>query len=249
MTSDDSRRDDPTRRCFLGSAAGLSLLTLLAQAGLFGETARAAAAAPGDPLAPRPQHFPAKAKHCIFLFMFGGPSQMDLFDPKPELSKRDGQTADIEVRRHDTHAAVLLGSKRSFKQYGQTGQWCSDAFPKLSAHMDKLAVIKSLFTDSFAHGSAVLQMNSGQPLQGHPAMGSWLTYALGTENKDLPGFVVMHDQRGGPISGPTNWSSGYMPAAYQGTLLRSTGQPLLYLSPDAAAGGRGGMSRFSVPSA
>ena len=251
---DDELREecpgDRTRRGFLrDGTAGLTLLTLLAQGGLFGAAARAAAAAAAgdprasDPLAPRPQHFPAKAKHCIFLFMFGGPSQMDLFDPKPELNQRDGQTADIEVRRHDVHPAVLLGSQRSFKQYGQTGGWCSDAFPKLSAHMDKLAVIKSLYTDSFAHGSAVLQMNSGQALQGHPAMGSWLTYALGTENRDLPGFVVMHDQRGGPISGPTNWSSGYMPAAYQGTLLRSTGQPLLYLSPDAAAGGRGGMSR------
>jgi len=243
---DDDPRPDTTRRGFLGGAAGLSLLTLLAQGGLFGEAARAVAAAgdrEGDPLAPRPQHFPAKAKHCIFLFMFGGPSQMDLFDPKPELNKRDGQTADIEVRRHDVHSSVLLGSKRTFKQHGQTGQWCSDAFPRLSAHMDKLAVIKSLYTDSFAHGSAVLQMNSGQALQGHPSMGSWLTYALGTQNRDLPGFVVMHDQRGGPISGPTNWSSGYMPAAYQGTLLRSTGQPLLYLTPDAAAGGRTGMSR------
>ncbi|MGQ0554268.1 MAG: DUF1501 domain-containing protein [Planctomycetota bacterium] len=227
------------------SAAGLSLLTLLGQGGLFLPRAAAAAVAAGsdDPLAARLPHFAPKAKHCIFLFMFGGPSQMDLFDYKPELSRRDGQSVDMEMRRNDVKSSVLLGSKRSFKQHGQTGQWCSDALPALSAHMDRLAVIKSLYTDSFAHGSAVLQMNSGQALQGHPAMGSWITHGLGSSQRDLPPFVVMHDPRGGPISGPANWSAGYMPAAYQGTLFRSTGDPLLFLSPEGGESGRSGLSR------
>ncbi|MHC5209549.1 MAG: DUF1501 domain-containing protein [Planctomycetota bacterium] len=227
----------------------MGLLSLLGQAGLFAPRALAGpfgplAAGPlDDPLAPRAPHLPGKAKHCIFLFMFGGPSQVDLFDYKPELQKRDGQTADLEIRRNDTQAGVILGSKRTFKQHGETGQWCSDALPELSKHMDKLAVIKSLYTDSFAHGSAVLQMNSGQILQGHPAMGAWVTYGLGTENRDLPAFVVMHDPRGGPISGPTNWSAGYMSAAYQGTLFRATGDPLLYLQPAPTPTGRSGMTR------
>ncbi len=247
---------DTTRREFIAGAgasvAGLSLLSALGAAGLFaprgaaqvkpGQLAGASGESGGDPLAPRPQHFPAKAKQVIFLFMFGGPSQMDLFDYKPELQKRHGQSIDLEIRRHSNKPSHILGSKRSFRQYGQTGSWCSDALPLLSAHMDELAIIKSLYTDSFAHGSAVLQMNSGQILQGHPAMGSWVTYGLGTENHDLPAFVVMHDPRGGPISGAINWSSGYMPATFQGTLFRSTGDPLLDLSPSPSASGRSGMT-------
>jgi hypothetical protein len=179
---------------------------------------------------------PAKAKRVIFLFMFGGPSQMDLFDYKPELQRSHGKSVSYEKRRRDQSEALLLGSKRSFAQHGETGQWCSDALPRIAGHMDKLAVIKSLYTDSFAHGSALLQMNSGQFVQGHPSMGAWMHYGLGSTNPDLPGFVVMHDPRGGPISGPANWTSGYMPAAHQGTLLRATGEPLLDMtpSPDSA---------------
>ena len=205
-------------RGLAGGAVGMGLASQLASAGYFSGLSGASA-------------LPVKAKRVIFLFMFGGPSQMDLFDYKPELQRRSGQTVDYEKRRHDKTSAVILGSERSFKQYGETGQWCSDALPRLSQHMDKLAVIKSLYTDSFAHGSAVLQMNSGQFVQGHPSMGAWIHYALGTENADLPGFVVMHDPRGGPISGPANWTSGYMPATHQGTLLRAAGQPLLDMTP------------------
>lgn len=172
-----------------------------------------------------------KAKAIIQLFMFGGPSQMDLFDHKPELQKHSGKTVEHERRTRQTSESVLLGSPFRFRQHGETGQWCSDAFRHLPAHMDKLAVIKSLYTDSFAHGSAVLQMNSGQILQGHPALGAWVNYGAGTDSVDLPGFVVMHDPRGGPISGPANWSSGYMPARFQGTLFRSTGKALLDLEP------------------
>ena len=212
-----------------GAGAGLGLL------GLLGGSAFASLGARSDPLAPLAPHFDGPAKRVIFLFMFGGPSQMDLFDYKPELQRLDGQTIEMERRRNQLRTSKLLGSARAFKQWGETGQWCSDAFVHLPHHMDKLAVIKSLHTDSFAHGSAVLQMNSGQRLQGHPAMGAWVTRGLGTENPDLPAFVVMHDPRGGPISGPANWTSGYMPAAYQGTLFRSTGDPLLHMSPTPAS--------------
>jgi hypothetical protein len=218
----DSSRDLMRRRDLLrgiaGGAVGMGLAGQLATAGYFGS----GASIPG---------LPAKAKRVIFLFMTGGPSQMDLFDYKPELQRRDGQTVEYEKRRRDKTSSVLVGSQRKFKQYGETGQWCSDAFRYMPEHMDKLAVIKSLYTDSFAHGSALLQMNSGQFVQGHPSMGSWIHYALGSENPSLPGFVVMHDPRGGPISGAANWTSGYMPATHQGTLFRATGDPLLDMTP------------------
>lgn len=234
MAGHGNQRKPPSRRELLRGAgsgiAGLSLLSALERGGLF-----AAPSAALDPLAPRPPHFPARAKNVIFLFLFGGPSQMDLFDYKPELQKRDGQTVQIERRRGQFCEATILGSQRRWRRWGETGQWCSDAFRHIPRVIDEFAVVKSLYTDSFAHGSAVLQLNSGQIFQGHPAMGSWITYGLGSENPDLPGFVVMHDPRGGPISGPRNWSNGYMPASYQGTLFRATGVPLLDMEPDVTS--------------
>jgi hypothetical protein len=227
-----------TRREFLwqigAGFGGVALTAVLDRDGFF---ARHGLAAQPDypvdtshPRAPRPPHFPTKAKACIFLFMYGGPSQMDLFDYKPELQKRDGQSVDMEIRRRKVQPSKLLASKRRFQQHGQSGQWCSDALPEIAEHMDKLAVIKSLYADSFAHGSAMLQMNSGRIIQGHPSIGSWVGFGLGTMNQNLPGYVVMLDPRGGPISGAVNWSSGFMPAAYQGTVFRATGQPILNLS-------------------
>lgn len=176
---------------------------------------------------------PSKAKSVIFLFMFGGPSQVDLFDYKPELQKRDGQSIQNEFRRGSKTQAVLQASRRNFAQHGSSGLWCSDAFPNIAKHMDKLAMVKSLTSDSFAHGSALLQINCGRILQGHPSLGSWVNYGLGSVNQNLPGFVVMLDPRGGPTSGAPNWSNGYMPASYQGTLMRSGGQPILNLRPPA----------------
>ena len=176
---------------------------------------------------------PPKAKSVIFLFMFGGPSQVDLFDYKPELQKRDGQSIQNEFRRGSKTQAVLQASRRNFAQHGNSGLWCSDAFPNIAKHMDKLAMVKSLTSDSFAHGSALLQINCGRILQGHPSLGSWVNYGLGSVNQNLPGFVVMLDPRGGPTSGAPNWSNGYMPASYQGTLMRSGGQPILNLRPPA----------------
>jgi hypothetical protein len=228
-----------TRREFLWETGagftGVALAALLDRDGFFGGRALGGSTPPGRsldrPLAPLPAPFPTKAKRCIFLFMYGGPSQMDLFDYKPELQKRHGKTVNVEVRRGFVVPQTLLASKRRFERHGQSGQWCSDALPCIARHMDKLAVIKSLQMDSFAHASALIQMNSGRVLQGHPCLGSWVNYGLGTLNENLPGFVVMLDPRGGPIAGAANWMSGYMPAAYQGTVLRSTGQPILNLAP------------------
>lgn len=222
-----------SRRQFLwqmgAGFAGVALTGLLDADGFF--TGNVAAATPGL-ASNEPGAFviPSRVKSCIFLFMYGGPSQMDLFDYKPELQKRHGQSVDLEIRRRSVQSGKLLASRRQWARHGQSGLWCSDALPHLSRHMDKLAVIKSLYADSFAHGSAMIQMNSGRVIQGHPSVGSWLSYGLGTVNRNLPGYVVMLDPRGGPISGAANWSSGFMPAAFQGTVFRAGGQPVLNLS-------------------
>jgi hypothetical protein len=214
------------RRFIFGSSAGfasLALSSLLAEDS--GVSRGPAGLAGHGPLLPH------RAKHCIFLYMYGGPSQMDLFDYKPELQRRDGELVRIELRRRDVREGRLLGSRRRFRQHGESGLWCSDALPQLSGHMDKLAVIRSLWQDSFAHGSANLQMNCGRILQGYPSLGSWLHYGLGSENRNLPGYVVMLDPRGGPIPGAPNWGAGFMEAQHQGTVFRNSGQPILDLEP------------------
>ena len=190
-----------------------------------------------SPLSVKQPHFTPRARHVIYLFMYGGPSQVDSWDYKPELNRRHGQTIDIETRRRRVTKATLLGSKRRFRQYGESGLWGSDAFPQINRHLDEMCVLRSLYADTFAHASALIQLNSGRVIQGAPTLGSWLGYGLGSENENLPGYVVMLDPRGGPIAGASNWSSGFMPAAYQGTHLRNRGEPILDLSP------RGGISQ------
>ncbi len=224
-----------TRREFLwetgGGFCGTALTYLLAADGFFTEAARASEAAL-SPLASRKPHFGAKAKSCIFLFMYGGPSQVDTWDPKPELNRYHGKpmpNLDDDPVLKGRKPGTLLGSNRKFQKFGQSGIEVSDLFPRLAQRIDDIAVIRSTYADSFAHGSGLLQMNTGFLRQGHPSLGSWMTYGLGTENEDLPAFVVMVDHRGGPVSGPPNWSSGFMPAAFQGTQFRSTGDPILYL--------------------
>lgn len=227
--------DAGTRRKFLWESGagftGLAVSSLLDAEGFFTRLI-AAETSPGAGHIESPlPALPVRAKACIFLFMFGGPSQVDLFDYKPELQRRDGQTIDNEFRRNTKTKAVLQASRRIFRQHGQSGMWCSDAFPNIARHLDKLAFVKSLQSDSFAHGSAVLQMNTGRIIQGHPSVGAWMTYGLGTLNASLPAHVVMLDPRGGPTTGAPNWSSGYMPAAFQGTVLRNGGSPILNLEP------------------
>ncbi len=226
-----------TRREFLWQAGGaftsVALASLLTRDGFLSSQARAADGVTpfANPLAPKPSHFAPKAKSVIFLFMYGGPSHVDTFDYKPVLYKLDGQTIPVKTkgRGGSKNEGRVVGPKWTFKQYGQSGQWVSELFPHLSGHVDDIAFLKSMTADSPIHGSAMLQMNSGRILSGSPALGSWVNYGLGTVNENLPGFVVMLDPSGGPISGAKNWSSGYMPATYQGTLLRSKGAPILDL--------------------
>jgi hypothetical protein len=221
-----------TRREFLWEAGagftGVALTGLLAQDGFFASEPAPSAA---NPLAERPPHFAAKAKSVIFLFMYGGPSQVDTFDYKPDMYRLDGRTVNVRTFGRGGHrnAGRVVGPKWRFKQYGQCGKWISDLFPHLGTCADDIAFVHSMIADSPIHGSAMLQMNTGKIQSGSPCIGSWVNYGLGTANQNLPGFCVMLDPTGGPISGAKNWTSGYMPASYQGTLLRSTGQPILDL--------------------
>jgi hypothetical protein len=224
-----------TRREFLWEAGagftGLALTGLLSADGFFGS--KAAAAVPeANPLAPKPPMLPGKAKSVIFLFMYGGPSQLDTFDYKPHLMGRDGQSITVRSFRdgNKPKQLKLMEPRWKFKQYGQCGKWVSDLFPHVGQCVDDIAFIHSMYSDAPVHGSAMLQMNTGKILSGSPSLGSWVTYGLGSENRNLPGYVVMMDNTGGPISGAKNWSSGYMPAAYQGTVLRAAGDPILDLT-------------------
>lgn len=205
-----------------GGFAGLALLDLLV----------GNAPAKDSPLAARAPHFAAKAKHAIFLFMNGGPSQVDTFDPKPALKKYHGKPyrGKTAVGSNGRPIGHLMQTPFPFKERGKSGLPISSLYPHLSQHADDLCVIRSLYTDTAAHASGCLQMNTGEVRLGRPSLGAWLSYGLGTLNQNLPSFVVMTDPRGGPISGASNWTAGYMPAAYQGTLFRSEGDPLLDLA-------------------
>ncbi len=226
-----------TRREFLWQVGagftGLGLIDLLNRDGFLASQARAADGATpfANPLAPKASQLIAKAKSVIFLFMYGGPSQVDTFDYKPALYPLDGKTIQVKTKGRGgaKNEGRVVGPKWQFKPYGQCGKRVSDLFPHLGQCVDDIAFIHSMTADSPIHGSAMLQMNSGKILSGSPCIGSWVNYGLGSPNQNLPGFVVMLDPTGGPISGAKNWSSGYMPAVYQGTILRSTGAPILDL--------------------
>jgi hypothetical protein len=218
-----------------GGFVGTALTYLLAQDGFFNQ-ARANTPGKVSSIDPKPSHFAPKAKSCIFLFMYGGPSHMDLFDPKPELTKRDGQPMpnlenDPRFDAARTKGKPLLGSQWDFKKHGHSGIEVSSLFPKVAECVDDMAIIRSCHADSFAHGSGLLQMNTGMLRQGFPSLGSWVTYGLGTVNQNLPAYVVMLDHRGGPIGGAPNWGAGFMPAGFQGTQFRTSGDPIIDLSP------------------
>ncbi len=226
-----------TRREFLHNIGGgftsLALTGMLAKDGFL---AQQTLASDGEtewmsPMKPKAPHFLPKAKNVIFLFMYGGPSHVDTFDYKPDLYPLDGKTIDVKTFGRGGHKnqGRVVGPKWGFKQYGQSGKYVSDLFPNVAEHVDDIAFIHSMTAESPIHGSAMLMMNSGQILSGRPSMGSWVNYGLGTANQNLPGYVVMLDQSGGPISGAKNWTSGYMPASYQGTVFRPKGTPILDL--------------------
>jgi hypothetical protein len=174
---------------------------------------------------------PARAKSVIFLFMYGGPSHMDTFEYKPKLYPLDGKTIEVKTfgRGGKKNEGRVVGPKWQFKQYGQCGKHVSDLFPHVGKHVDDIAFLHSMTADSPIHGSAMLMMNCGSLISGKPSLGSWVNYGLGSVNEDLPGYVVMLDNSGGPISGAKNWTSGYMPASYAGTVFRSQGDPILNL--------------------
>ncbi len=229
-------RRDFLRRAGLGFG-GLALSAMLADDGLFsGRTARAEMPEvdPLRPLAVRSPHHKPKARSCIFLFMEGGPSHIDLFDPKPELTKNHGKPLPPSFGKVFTPMGVggneLLASKRKFAQYGESGLWVSDWYPHVSKVADEIALVRSCWADGVNHVGSVCQMNTGSILAGRPSMGAWVTYGLGTENQDLPAFVVMNDAAE-PVGGPRNWGNAWLPATFQGTPFRKDGAPILYLDP------------------
>jgi hypothetical protein len=228
------------RRDFLfqsgGGISGLALASLLNQDGLLAATAngKGCDATPVglNPFAPKPSNFKPRAKAVISLFMSGGVSQVDTFDPKPNLNKYAGQLlngGDVIVRQG--FPGPLMPSPFTFKKYGQSGMDVSEIFPNIAKKVDEIAFIRSAYGRSNDHTQAHYEMQSGQIRAGYPSMGSWITYGLGSENSGLPGFVVLHDYRGGPIGGPAVWSSGFLPAAFQGTPFRSSGDPIVDLKP------------------
>jgi hypothetical protein len=234
------------RREFLwqtgGAFASLGLVDLLGGQGFFGAAAKAEErtaregrnATEGVPYKVGP-HVGGKAKHCVFLFMNGAPSQVDTFDPKPELAKYDGQpyAGKQKFGSNNRPVGYLMKSPFRFDRHGQSGLEISELFPHTAKHADDLCVLRAMQTDTAAHSSGCLQLNTGSPLTGKPSVGSWLSYGLGSLNENLPSYVVMTDPRGGPIGGAPNWGAGYMPARYQGTLFRSGESPLLDLETPA----------------
>ena len=226
-----------TRREFVwemgAGFTGLALTGLLAGDGFFPQVSSAneSVRATG-PLTPRPPHFATRARACIFLMMNGAPSQVDTFDYKPALEKYAGSERPADkkfINSGGRKLGFLTPAWRPFRPGGESGLLISDYFPRVREHADKLCIINSCHTDSHAHGSALVAMNTGKTFIGRPSLGAWCVYGLGTENQSLPGYVVMLDKRGGPISGQPNWSSGFMPSTFAGTLFRPSGDPILDL--------------------
>jgi hypothetical protein len=219
-----------TRRHFLrNSTAGLGGIALNAF------LADEAKAATGNPLALKKPQFPAKAKRVIYLHMTGSPPNLDMFDYKPELSKRDDQDCPdrfLEGKEFAFTSGVpkLMGSPRKWAQYGKGGSWMSDAIPHFHGIADDMCMVHSMHTDQFNHAPAELLIYTGSPISGRPSMGSWVTYGLGTENQDLPGFVVLISSGTQPNGGKNSFGSGFLPSVYQGVQCRSKGDPVLYSS-------------------
>jgi len=237
------------RREFLfrsgGGISGLALAYLLDQHGLLSGEQKAAAdadacsAAPVgvNPYAPKPPHFAPRATAVISLFMGGGWSQVDTFDPKPALAKYAGEPIDGKVQGdvivRQGFPGPLMPSPFTFKKCGQSGIEIADLFPHLGRHVDDIAFLRSVYGRSNDHVQGTYEMQTGQINLGYPSVGSWVTYGLGSAASSLPAYVVMTDARGGPLGGPNDWGAGYIPAAYQGTLFRSTGDPIVDLKPPA----------------
>src|SRR6516165_1775354 len=229
-----------TRRHFLRDCSiGLGGLAF---ALLEGTKASAAERTEVNPMAPRRPHFPGRAKSVIYLHMAGSPPHLDMFDYKPELVRRNGQDCPAEFLRGRRFAFTsgtpkLLGTPQPFAQHGHSGAWVSAALPRLASIADELTFVKSLYTDQFNHAPAELLLFSGSPQFGRPSMGSWVTYGLGSESQNLPGFIVLVSSGTFPSAGNSIWSNGFLPSVYQGGQYRSQGEPVLYVS------NPGGMNR------
>ena len=223
-----------SRRHFLlhsgGGIGGLALAHLLS-------AGEAKSASGNNPFAPKTSHFPGRAKRVIYLFMHGGPSHMDLWDPKPDLQKHSGEPLPKSfgsvMTRRDVSRNPLLGPIKPFHRHGQSGLEISEFLPQLSALADDLCVIRSCHGDSVNHPQSVYQMNTGSILMGRPSLGSWVAYGLGSENQNMPAFVVLPDPGGGLKGGPPAWGNGFLPATYQGTTMRPGSNPILNLHPQA----------------
>jgi hypothetical protein len=227
-----------SRRSFFREAGGG--FASIALSYLLQRTEARAASQIDSPLSPKPKHFPAKAERVIYLFMHGGPSHLETFDPKPELQRLAGQPLPASfgavATRRKVAANPLLATRRTFQKRGQSGIEVSDFLPHIGKCVDDLAVIRSCWADSVNHPQAVYQINTGSILMGKPSLGSWTSYGLGTENQNLPAFVVLPDPAGGIKGGPPAYGAGFLPASYQGTLVRGGSHPILDLDP--GAGGR-----------
>jgi hypothetical protein len=218
----------------------------MALASLLGRDA--SAQSPGtNPLAARPTHFPAKANSVIYLFMAGGPSQLELFDYKPELQRLSGQPIPqsfLEGRRFafmdsfTREVPRLLGTRRRFARHGRQGTWVSECLPHLAGVADDLAIVKTVATNVFNHAPAKIFVNTGSPQFGRPSMGSWVTYGIGSESQSLPGFVVLQSGPRGPRGGALNWGSGFLPTTFQGVPFRGVGEPILNLTSPAGVSGQ-----------
>jgi hypothetical protein len=240
------KRTPTSRRDFLANAgSGLGALALAAM--LDGDGLRAADVR--DPLKAKAPHFKPTAKSVIWLFMEGGPSHIDLFDPKPKLQELAGQPMPASfgkvITAMGTASNTLMPSKRTFKQHGESGLWVSDWYPEIARQVDDIAVIRSCWADGLNHVGSVCQMNTGSILAGRPALGAWVTYGLGTANQNLPSFVVLTDA-GEIMGGPKNWAAGFLPATFQGTHFRNQGAPILDLKPPDRVGDKQQRARLDL---
>ncbi len=227
-----NRRDffGRTRDGILGAA-----LTHLLSEDFFGGSAFASETGAADSLNPREGHHPAKAKSVIQLFMNGGPSQMDLFDPKPVLNRMDGKSYPGNTEgignQSTEDIGVMLGGQYPFARHGQSGMWMADVLPHLAEMSDDICLVNSMWTDHPNHDNALYKIQSGRLFMGYPTLGAWTVYGLGSENRNLPAYVVLNDPLGMPKNGTRNWTAGFLPPLYQGTPFRPTGSPILNLKP------------------
>jgi hypothetical protein len=227
-----------TRREFLRSAGFgfgmIALASLLADEGLLADDTQDARRKTQNPLAPKPPHHEARAKRVIFLFMSGGPSHLETFDPKPELQRLHGQplptSFGVPKTRRGVEKNKLLATQRTFKNYGQSGIEVSDFLPNVATCVDDICLLRGCYGDSVTHPESVYLMNTGSILMGRPSLGAWASYGLGTENQNMPAFVVMPDPGGWVKGGAPAWGNGYLPAAYQGTVMRGGASPILNLN-------------------